>query len=70
MSSADGSQHAWLGLLKWSLAYCDGTRPSSATTEMKKEDLEFLQKVMEEGIINEGDRMKSILREITAFRVT
>ncbi|EJK67057.1 hypothetical protein THAOC_11955 [Thalassiosira oceanica] len=65
MSSADGSQHAWLGLLKWSLAYCDGTRPSSATTEMKKEDLEFLQKVMEEGIINEGDRMKSILREIT-----
>ena len=67
MSNADGSQHAWLGLLKWSLAYCDGTRPSSATTEMKKEDLEFLKKVMEEGIINEGDRMKSILQEITGM---
>ena len=64
-NAADGSQHAWLGLLKWSLAYCDGTRSSTATTEMKKEDLEFLKKVMEEGIINEGDRMKSILQEIT-----
>jgi hsp70-interacting protein len=32
---------------------------------MSKEDVEFLEKVMKEGIIDEGERMKEILRRLT-----
>jgi hsp70-interacting protein len=32
---------------------------------MSKEDVEFLEKVMKEGIIDEGERMKEILRTLT-----
>ena len=32
---------------------------------MKKEDVEFLEKVMREGIVDEGERMKSILADLT-----
>lgn len=56
----------WLGLLKWSLAYSDGTKPSSETKPMKKEDVEFLERVMREGIVDEGERMKGILADLTA----
>lgn len=56
----------WLGLLKWSLAYSDGTKPSSEMKPMEKEDVEFLEKVMREGIVDEGERMKSILTDLTA----
>lgn len=59
------SPFAWLGLLKWSLAYSDGTRSSDDIVPMSKEDIEFLEKVMKEGIIDEGERMKSILRDLT-----
>ena len=58
------NQGAWLGLLKWSLAYTDGTRPSSETMQMSEEDKKFLEMVMKEGIIDEGERMKTILNDL------
>ncbi|GAX12296.1 hypothetical protein FisN_1Hh227 [Fistulifera solaris] len=64
MSSTSNDPWAWLGLLKWSLAYSDGTSPS-ATNPLSDSDREFLEKVMKEGIINEGDRMRTILEEVT-----
>lgn len=63
-SSTSNDPWAWLGLLKWSLAYSDGTSPSAANP-LSDSDKEFLEKVMKEGIINEGDRMKTILEEVT-----
>jgi len=63
--SEGNSPFAWLGLLKWSLAYSDGTKPSSDSQPMNKEDIEFLEKVMSEGIIDEGERMKCILKDLT-----
>lgn len=69
MASSGGSSNspfAWLGLLKWSLAYSDGTRPSNEEfNPMSKEDVEFLENVMKDGIIDEGERMKEILRNLT-----
>eukprot|EP00804_Cyclotella_cryptica_P011358 CCRYP_016362-RA/>CCRYP_016362-RA protein AED:0.01 eAED:0.01 QI:0/0/0/0.5/1/1/2/0/366 len=65
-NSNNNSPFAWLGLLKWSLAYSDGTRPTSEEFKpMSNEDMEFLEKVMKEGIIDEGERMKEILRSLT-----
>jgi hsp70-interacting protein len=57
---------AWLGLLKWSLAYSDGTRPSEESmAPMSEEDRAFLEAVMKDGIIDENERMKDILKQIT-----
>lgn len=66
-SGSDGSNpNAWLGLLKWSLAYSDGTKPSDENVEeMSKEDIAFLESVMKDGIIDEGERMKTILKDLT-----
>lgn len=65
-SSGGGEQWAWLGLLKWTLAHQDGTRPSNESpTMMSEEDKAFLEKVMAEGIIDEGDRMRFILQEFS-----
>lgn len=64
--SASNNPFAWLGLLKWSLAYSDGTRPSDETmTAMSEEDKAFLEAVMKEGIIDENERMKGILKQVT-----
>ncbi|VEU35782.1 unnamed protein product [Pseudo-nitzschia multistriata] len=61
-----GEQWAWLGLLKWTLAHTDGTRPSSESpTMMSDEDKAFLEKVMAEGIIDESERMKFVLQEFS-----
>lgn len=65
MASGDNSPFHWLGLLKWSLAYSDGTKPAGEVEPMNKEDIEFLEKVMKEGIIDEGERMKTILKDLT-----
>mmetsp|Transcript_14597 Transcript_14597/g.30194 ORF Transcript_14597/g.30194 Transcript_14597/m.30194 type:complete len:359 (+) Transcript_14597:3-1079(+) len=66
MSSGGGEQWAWLGLLKWTLAHQDGTVPSSESpTMMSDEDKAFLEKVMSEGIIDEGERMKVVLQEFS-----
>ena len=60
---------AWLGLLKWSLNYVDGTKPvgegDNSPPPMSDEDRAFLEKVMKEGIIDENERMKFILEEAT-----
>jgi len=66
-SGSDGSNpNAWLGLLKWSLAYSDGTKPPDENIqEMSKEDIAFLESVMKDGIIDEGERMKTILKDLT-----
>jgi len=64
MSSSVGEpQWAWLGLLKWSLSYSDGTRPSDESMkEMSAEDKKFLEEVMKNGIVDEAERMKEILQ--------
>jgi hsp70-interacting protein len=66
MSGGGGDPFAWLGLLKWSLSYSDGT--SDGTTQqqrpMSAEDREFLETVMREGIVDENERMKEILRQV------
>lgn len=64
--STENSPFAWLGLLKWSLSYSDGTKPSDETTVMSDEDRAFLEEVMKEGIIDENERMKTILKEVTS----
>ena len=64
-SRGGGDPWAWLGLLKWSLSYSDGTRSTSDISPMSKEDRKFLEKVMAEGIIDENERMKFILQVST-----
>jgi hsp70-interacting protein len=62
--SATPNPWAWLGLLKWSLSYADGTRPSDLSP-MTKKDRDFLEAVMKDGIIDENERMKVILQQVT-----
>jgi len=69
VSSESGGTNpwAWLGLMKWTLEYTDGTQPSSPDqVPMSAEDRAFLEKVMKEGIIDENERMKTILKDVTA----
>lgn len=64
--ASDEPPWAWLGLLKWSLAYSDGTRPSEESlSPMSVENKAFLEAVMKDGIIDENERMKTILKEVT-----
>lgn len=65
---ADGNSNpwAWTGLLKWSLNYVDGTRDNADATPMSAEDKAFLEQVMRDGIIDEGERMTDILKEATS----
>ena len=63
-SSGGGDPWKWLGLLKWSLEYVDGTSDSSDISPMSEEDKKFLETVMREGIVDEGKRMKSILDDL------
>lgn len=60
-----GGGPQWLGLLKWSLTYVDGTRPSSDFKPLSAEDKAFLEKVMTDGIIDPGKRMKELLQQLT-----
>lgn len=64
-SGGNNNPWAWLGLMKWSLEYTDGTNPTS-DVPMSTEDRAFLEKVMAEGIIDENERMKTILKEVTS----
>mmetsp|Transcript_26155 Transcript_26155/g.39584 ORF Transcript_26155/g.39584 Transcript_26155/m.39584 type:complete len:351 (+) Transcript_26155:98-1150(+) len=64
MSSAPDEQWAWLGLLKWSLSYSDGTKPSSESVAMSEEDKKFLEEVMKNGILDENERMKYIIEQM------
>ena len=78
MSSENGNSHnnnpsnassanpwSWLGLLKWSLSYSDGTVDRKDVQPLSEEDRLFLEKVMKEGIMDENERMKFILGEAT-----
>ena len=70
MSAQPEDNWAWLGLLKWSLTYVDGTVPSEESPnykEMSTEDKKFLEEVMKDGIINEGERMKTILNHLVTY---
>jgi hsp70-interacting protein len=64
MSDSNNNSWAWLGLLKWSLAYTDGTKPSELSS-MSEEDRKFLEQVMKNGILDENERMKYILQTTT-----
>jgi hsp70-interacting protein len=67
-TSTNTDPFAWLGLLQWSLKYSDGTSTNAdaaVVTPMSAEDRAFLETVMREGILNENDRMKTILYEVT-----
>jgi len=66
MASGPDEQWAWLGLLKWSLSYSDGTRPSSESMQMSDEDKKFLEEVMKNGILDENERMKFILEQMSS----
>jgi len=64
MSNTSNNPHAWLGLLKWSLSYTDGTKPSPTNDELNplsKEDIKFLEDVMNNGIVDETTRINEIL---------
>ena len=60
-----GESFKWLGLLKWSLAYNDGTNPNAEKPEpLSEEKIAFLEKVMNEGIVDENKRMGEIIKEL------
>jgi len=66
----DAEKAPWLGLLKWSLNYVDGTVPSSESKNFKamsEEDKKFLEEVMKNGIVDEGDRMTVILNSLVSY---
>jgi len=53
----------WLGLLRWSLAYTDGTNPTAAK-EMDAERRKWLETAMSEMIVDEAKRMKEIVEQL------
>lgn len=61
---ANNNPHAWLGLLKWSLSFTDGTSTDEnkpPPTPLSEEDKAFLEKVMKDGIVDETTRIREIL---------
>jgi hypothetical protein len=62
-SQGNNSSAKWLGLLRWSMTYSDGTTPSSFQ-EMSKDDREWLEQVMKENVRNEPERMNEIMLKI------
>lgn len=59
MASNDPGQ--WLGLLKWSLAYQDGTKPNSEVSEMDQADKAWLTEAMAACTVDEAARMREIV---------
>jgi hsp70-interacting protein len=57
----------WLGLLQWSLAHSDGTRPTSEVQKMGDEDKKWLEAVMKDSVKDEPARMNQIMTEIVAM---
>lgn len=56
----------WLGLLKWSLAYSDGTGQTTAK-EMTSERRAWLEEAMSELVVDEAKRMKEIVEQLTVI---
>merc|ERR1719158_36047 len=50
----------WLGLMRWSMQYSDGTRDTNDIKPMTTEDRKWLEQVMKECVIDEVERMKQI----------
>merc|ERR1711977_64906 len=57
----------WLGLLKWSLEYQDGTSECEAK-EMSKEDRQWLTEAMAEMTVDEAKRMEEIVDRLEELR--
>lgn len=57
--SAD--QAKWQALMKWTMKHTDGTTPTEATP-ISEDKRRFLEMVMNEGVIDENERVKDILR--------
>lgn len=53
----------WLGLLQWSLAHQDGTAPSNAEM-MTRENQEWLERVLKEGVIDEPKRIAEHIQTV------
>ncbi len=56
----------WLGLLKWSLQYSDGTSGSSCNA-MSDDDKEWLKRAMSDLVKDEPNRMNEVLNELKQF---
>ncbi|CAI5746213.1 unnamed protein product [Peronospora destructor] len=59
MAAAD--QAKWQALMKWTMKQTDGTTPAQATP-ISQDKRRFLEMVMNEGVIDENERVKDILR--------
>ncbi|TDH66622.1 uncharacterized protein CCR75_005633 [Bremia lactucae] len=51
----------WQALMKWTMKQTDGTTPTEVTP-ISEEKRQFLEKVMNEGVMDENERVKDILR--------
>ncbi|KAH7491529.1 hypothetical protein PRIC1_003060 [Phytophthora ramorum] len=54
-------QAKWQALMKWTMKQTDGTTPMEATP-ISEDKRRFLEMVMNEGVIDENERVKDILR--------
>ena len=61
-----GSGPNWLGLLKWSLQYSDGTDGSTCNA-MSDDDKEWLKRAMSDLVKDEPNRMSEVLNELKQF---
>ncbi|OWY96942.1 hypothetical protein PHMEG_00032659 [Phytophthora megakarya] len=59
MAAAD--QAKWQALMKWTMKHTDGTTPTEATP-ISEDKRRFLEMVMNEGVIDENERVKDLLR--------
>ena len=65
-AAMSGSGPNWLGLLKWSLQYSDGT-DGSACHAMSDDDKEWLKRAMSDLVKDEPNRMSEVLNELKQF---
>lgn len=63
MSNGNNLGANWLGLLRWSVAYSDGTN-SSAFGEMTNDDKAWLEKVMKECVRDDPQRMNEVMLKL------
>ncbi|GMF51444.1 unnamed protein product [Phytophthora fragariaefolia] len=54
-------QAKWQALMKWTMKHTDGTTPTEATP-ISEDKRRFLEMVMNEGVVDENERVKDILR--------
>lgn len=63
MSDKSNSAPSWLGLLKWSLAYQDGTIDKHLTP-MQEEDKEWLKNALKDLVRDDATRMKELVTKV------